>query len=461
MPAELRWLLTAAAVQGEQFTAEVVAHVLGRSAAEVIHLLSAELGRRHRLTLAVGVERSGELQLAHYRFRHVLFCHYLLNHLDAAEQAHLHAATAAALEAICACAPDELAARAVQLAWHHRLAGHDAQAGPYYVQAGYRSLRLGAHGDAERLFQAGLDLVPPSTADATHSENELDLLIGLSTSLAASRGYPSVEVAAIGRRALPLCRKTSRPAQHFQVLWQLWHHHYHRGEYGEARDLAQQCVDLAQGIRLYEAKYRLAAAAALGPTLYRLGEFEAASRCMSAVLPLVRDASPADLAIRIGPEPGVNCLVNEAVARWYLGKPEQSGQLMQEALARARQIDQPYSLAFAMLFAVGLAQKGNDVAATAVAATAGIEQFRSWGITFFTAVGALLHGWALAAQGDCDAGLAEAEAGLADMHAMGMEYIRYSALLADAVCPLRALRRRASSGRSVARAGRANRGTRT
>ena len=359
LPVEQRSLLTAAAIQGEQFTAEVVGHVLGRADAEVIYLLSAELGRRHRLTLAVGVERMGELQLAHYRFRHILFRHYLLNHLDAAEQAHLHAATATALETVYASAPDELAARAGQLAWHHRQAGHDAQAVPYYIQAGRASLRLGAYDEAERLFEAGLDLV---AADPTL---ELDLLLGLGSTLEATRGNAAPQLEAVMRRALPLCQTPELWSQQLQVSWHLWQIHFQRDECDEALVWAKRCADLAEIPGRHDEQYRLAAAQPMGATLFRMGKFVEASRCLSAVLPLARSLGAGELLYQVGAEPGVACMVNEALVRWYLGKPAQAEQLVQEGMARARQLEHPFSLAFAMTFATTLALRANDSAATA------------------------------------------------------------------------------------------------
>ena len=426
LPTQLLTLLTAAAIQGEKFTAEVVAHVLGKPADEAIHLLSAELGRRYRLVLAVGVARGEALNLAHYRFRHALFCHYLLNNLDTAEARHLHAATATAMETVYASAPDELAAHAGQLAWHHRESGRDAPAVSYYLQAGNSSLRLGAYSEAERLFVSGLELV------VAHPASELDLLLGLGSALVATRGNAASEVEAVLRRALPLCQAPRLWSQRFQVTWHLWHLHFQRGEYAAARTLAQGCVDLVEMHQPHDGQYRLAAAQSLGSTLYRMGEFVAASRCMSAVLPFVRTVGIGELMYQVSLDPGVSCLVNESLVRWYLGKPEQAEHLGQEGVARARQFAQPFSLAFALVFVAALSQRANDSAATATRAAAALAQCQEWGVTLFAGVAALYHGWAAVAQGDFHVGLREAEAGLEDVQATGMQHGRFTAVLADA-----------------------------
>ena len=76
---ELKTILTIASVEGETFTAEVVARVQQLDQRTVVQQLSRELDKRHRLVTAQAVERldSGQQRLSLYRFRHNLFQHYL------------------------------------------------------------------------------------------------------------------------------------------------------------------------------------------------------------------------------------------------------------------------------------------------------------------------------------------------------------------------------------------------
>lgn len=100
-------LLTIASVEGEIFTAEVVAHVQGLSQSEVVHELSTNLERIQRLVRALGVcERNGR-RVSQYRFRHLLIQKYLYHRLDPVERVYLHEAVTLAFENLYGAAADK------------------------------------------------------------------------------------------------------------------------------------------------------------------------------------------------------------------------------------------------------------------------------------------------------------------------------------------------------------------
>ncbi|MCB0164713.1 MAG: AAA family ATPase, partial [Anaerolineae bacterium] len=91
---KLREVLTVASVEGEQFTAEVIARVLDIDERKLVRRLSGELDKQHRLVATQGlrrVEPSGQ-RLSGYRFRHNLFRTYLYHGLDEVEQSYWHEA---------------------------------------------------------------------------------------------------------------------------------------------------------------------------------------------------------------------------------------------------------------------------------------------------------------------------------------------------------------------------------
>ena len=63
LPDRCRALLAAASVEGEEFTAEVIARVLGMDEAEILQCLEGDLGDRHRLVAAVSLQRLGAREL--------------------------------------------------------------------------------------------------------------------------------------------------------------------------------------------------------------------------------------------------------------------------------------------------------------------------------------------------------------------------------------------------------------
>ena len=79
---ELQAILTIASVEGETFTAEVVARVQQLDERGLVQQLSRELDKRHRLVTAQILAWLGQQRLSLYRFRHHLFQHYLYHNLD-------------------------------------------------------------------------------------------------------------------------------------------------------------------------------------------------------------------------------------------------------------------------------------------------------------------------------------------------------------------------------------------
>jgi DNA-binding SARP family transcriptional activator/tetratricopeptide (TPR) repeat protein len=156
LPERLQDALTLASVEGETFTAEVVARAGVVDEREIVRWLSGELDRRHRLVRAQGTRRMDGQRLSVYRFRHILFQKYLYNNLDPVERAHLHETVGTVLETLYGEGAGEIAAVAPQLAWHFQEAGIAGKAVDYLCQAGDQARRLYAHQEAIDYYQRAL-----------------------------------------------------------------------------------------------------------------------------------------------------------------------------------------------------------------------------------------------------------------------------------------------------------------
>ena len=73
LPIELRKLLAVASIEGEEFTAQVIAHALGHDERAVLRMLESDLGQTHRLVHWLGSVQVGNLKLERFGFRHALF----------------------------------------------------------------------------------------------------------------------------------------------------------------------------------------------------------------------------------------------------------------------------------------------------------------------------------------------------------------------------------------------------
>jgi DNA-binding SARP family transcriptional activator len=153
LPPELRQLLAVASVEGESFSAEVVAQVQGMAIRSLLHQLSQELDRRYRLVREQGEMRLGSQSVTRYHFRHNLFQQYLYHQLSAAERRQLHGEIAAALELI---GGDDLEGLAVSLAHHTLAAGDATRSVPHLCRAGDQARRRVALEEAIHFYESAL-----------------------------------------------------------------------------------------------------------------------------------------------------------------------------------------------------------------------------------------------------------------------------------------------------------------
>ncbi|HSN75902.1 MAG TPA: AAA family ATPase, partial [Anaerolineae bacterium] len=189
LPEHCRALLTAASIEGEEFTAEVVAHALDANEAAVVQCLSSDLGERHRLVIPVSLRRLGAHRISRYRFRHHLFQHYLYCHVDTIRRASLHEAVGSALEVLHDDASDELEALAPRLAWHFEMAGLPDRSAAYYLRAGKEATAVGAHREAIDHLTRGLFLLEALPDAPARTRVKLDLQLAMAYPISYALGF--------------------------------------------------------------------------------------------------------------------------------------------------------------------------------------------------------------------------------------------------------------------------------
>ncbi len=152
---ELRDLLTIAAVEGEDFTAQVLARILEVQERKLLRTLSRELEQRHHLIVEKAALHNGQRLLARYRFAHTLFHRYLYNSISPVERRLLHREIADILQELYAGRTAEIT---VQLAWHYVEAGEDEKALPYLLKAGDSARDLYAFDEAVYYYERALEI---------------------------------------------------------------------------------------------------------------------------------------------------------------------------------------------------------------------------------------------------------------------------------------------------------------
>jgi DNA-binding SARP family transcriptional activator/predicted ATPase len=433
----LQAALRVASVEGEDFTAEVLARVLETDGREMVQRLSSELDRTHRLVRAQAIERLGSRRVSRYRFRHSLFQKYLYDTLDQVERAYLHEDVGNALEELHGVQAGEMAAStagvthvtataataatsavAVQLAWHFQEAGIPEKAIHYLHQAGERAAQLSAFQEGIAHLTRALELLValPDPGDAERrlerAEQELDLQLSLGRAYMGGDDRPLLGMIEAYTRARELGQQMGKTSELSGIVGQLATAHYVRGEHQRARALGEEALSLAQ--RTGDPLLVALGHWRLGYVLFALGEFIEARAHLEPMLAFYEPQHHRPLVLLSGSDAGVSAVAYDACCLWFLGYPDQALKKSQEAMVLARALDHPFSLAEIVFFSGCMfhamdrnAQAMKD-SAEELARLAGEKLMPTW-----LGMAVRCRGQALAMLGQAQEGMAQMREGMA------------------------------------------------
>jgi predicted ATPase len=240
------------------------------------------------------------------------------------------------------------------------------------------------------------------------------------------------EVGRAYARAHALCQQVGDTPQLIPVLQGLRRFYFACAEYQRARELGEQLLRLAQSLQ--DPVALLEGHLALGLLLWTLGEFAEARTHLEQGITLYDSQQHRSLAFRHGRDPGVASRYSAALVLWMRGYPSQALQRSREAIALAQELSHSYSLALALSWTAVCHQYRREGQAAQERAEAGIALATEQGFAEYLARGTILRGWALAEQGQNEAGIAQMRQGLGAHQATGTGVSRphYLALLAEA-----------------------------
>jgi tetratricopeptide (TPR) repeat protein len=334
--------------------------------------------------------------------------------LDEAERACLHRDMGEAIEGLFAGETEEVAA---QLARHFEEGGIPAKAAAYRLQAGNRAHRMSAHQEAAAHLTRGLELLTSLPPGPEQMQLELALQTSLGTTQIATHGYASPQVEQALARARELCRVLGDPPQVIPVLYGLALFRLVRAQVAEAHEEGEKLLFLAQ--RADDAGYILGCHALVGASAIYLGRFDEARAHLEQVIADYDRYQHAGLVHRQGQDPCVASLSYLCWVLWVQGYPEQALQKGNAALALARELDHPYSLAMAMAYSSKLLELRRDWPACRAQAAAALQAANQGHFCLWQSMASLVHGTALSQQGDADAGIGELSQGLTSLQATG------------------------------------------
>ncbi len=367
-----------ASVLGREFSYDLILKV---SAMEEDELLEA-LDRAVRAGLFY---RRGNPPEATYLFKHALL-------RDAAYQSlvrpqrkrhHLHVA-----QTILARMPQVAEARPELVGHHLAEAEEFALASEYWRRSGEFYNARSAHREALTQLRRGLTALSHTGPEADRDARELSIQIALGVSLQAVEGFSSPSLRVAYDRAQELCERVRDPSLRASGLWGSVVYCVTTGQLVRARTLAEQLEAIGT-----DATPTTAAAYALGNVAFLEGRFQDA--CLHNECALSRN-DPDDSGTQIerwGHDFQAVTHAYSSWALWPLGRFREAKRQADLAVARARSVSDPVSLAFCLVFAAAIAKMLRDRDGTRRLADEAAALSKRHGFPLYLGAATILQGW--------------------------------------------------------------------
>ncbi|MBN2390573.1 MAG: AAA family ATPase [Anaerolineae bacterium] len=407
--------LRIASVEGEVFTAEVIAQVQSIAEDDVVASLSGALNRTHRLVRAQAIEGTATRQVSRYRFRHILFQKYLYGTLDAVERARLHRQVGAALLALY---DGDTQAIVSQLALHFERAGMVNEAIDYYRQAGERAMQMSANAEAILHFNKAIDLLETLPPSLERDERELAMQFALAGPTIAIHSWGAAEAVAVYDRAMELSQALNNTSELLQAMLLKQAAHTTHAEHRAALETAEQFYHLAQ--RLDDPTQTLLAHQIVGVTCMSVGEFTRSLHHLQQLMACYDRETHHPLTFVLGQDPAVLSLLWGFYPLWYLGYPDQALRKSQEGIALAQELGHAFSLFFLLSFKTRLHRWRREVTEVYRLTEAQLDFWREHKMELAKVSAMMEQAWVFSEQGHPNAAVPMYEEGLTAWNATGM-----------------------------------------
>jgi predicted ATPase len=327
--------------------------------------------------------------------------------------------------------PDVAAARPELVAHHFTEAKARRRAVDYWFLAGQKAMERLANVETIEHLRRGLAMLDAVDA-AERPMLELGFQTTLMPALCATRGYANLEVEQTFSRAHELCKQLGSIPALSAVLYGLWSYYLVRADLVRSRQLSKEMKQIAD--QTGDALQRMESELAAGLTSMYEGDLAAAADNFHRILAIWRPDGPQFFTA--GEDIRASTKSWLGIVYWHQGDVDRAKDVAQESLYRARQVDQPISLAFALYFNAFLAHFCRDVQGVNALAAEGLQLCQEKKL-FWGTLCVLQLGWAMtddARGGDMAAGTAEMLKGLAGFRLAGARLTQtyYLAMIAQA-----------------------------
>jgi predicted ATPase len=382
-----------------------------------------------RLVASELVFQRGTPPDAVYAFKHALVQDAVHSSLLRSSRQQLHAQIAAALETH---SPELMDSQPELFAQYYAEAGLVEKSIAYWGKAGHRSAARSAMAEAAAQFQKALDQLALLPDTAERQRQELELSSALGAVLQAVKGFAAPETGNAYARARELWEQLGSPSEFLQVPYGQSLHHAHRGELDLAlrldEDLLRQRND-AVGLVLGHNSF--------GRDLMFAGSFVPSRSHLEEVLAFYDPISHRSLVRQIGIHPHLNSQALLGIVLFCLGFPDQALARSSAAIAEARRLAHPPSLAVNLATGTRLLSLVGDAAALDERADELIVVATEQGFPHWRAQGTINRGWVKAKNGDVEEGISLLRSGTAGYRATGTEaWMPYFIALLAGACEI-------------------------
>ena len=280
-----------------------------------------------------------------YIFKHALIQDAAYQSLLKRTRQHYHQQVAALMEERY---PDTVAAHPELMAHHYTEAGNSERAIHCWRRAGERARGQSANLEAIAHLTKGIAVLQELPDDEERARQELSLQLSLGHANIVAKGHGAVGAEAAYTRAVALCERLGDVPELAPTLFGLWRFNVVARPLDETNDVAMRLYRLAEEkqdtqllvIAHYALGYTALCVANLGDARIYLEEG------IARYLPTQRSAE----IYRAAQDPGVACRAYLAMTEWLLGFPEQAQIRIRESVELAEELDDPFSLTYALCF---------------------------------------------------------------------------------------------------------------
>lgn len=395
-----------AAAVGRDFTLDVLSEASDHDADTVVRAVD-ELWRLRILREF----RDG------YDFSHDLLRDTAYAQISPAQRWLLHRRLAQVLELSHSGNTDAVSA---ELAEQYARGGRTERAVGFYGRAAAVATQRCAHAEAIRLHRRALEIVRAWPAGSARDHHELTILEAMASPLTARYGYAAPEVQHALERAITLAESLGRKESVLTGLTSLWSSRFVQGDIADSHRTAARGLAMVEPGSERSEPLHFAiggSAVSLGRPAEALRHFDLSAGRTSGQL------------LSVGTRPDVHGMAWSAHAHWLLGHDDEALSRCRDAIALARRIDHPFSLAVALGYGSVTHQFRRDESELAETVAELRELCGRHEFAYYREWGLILDGWGRGG----DSGLDLARRGIDDLKSGGafsrMPY--WLSLLAD------------------------------